>query len=105
MIPVRAILFLIPLILFITNVLAQPGKEGAKVISANNSIVNEYTALTANATAGNTTLTVASNTLNQNARFSGSLAAGDLIMIIQMQGATLTSANDSSWGMVSSYGN
>src|SRR5689334_1030637 len=104
MISHRSGLLFLFLLIFI-NVIAQPGKEGVKAISSNNTIVNEYTALSADAVSGATSITVASNSLNQNARFSGILAAGDLIMIIQMQGATLTSSNDTSWGQVASYGN
>ncbi len=65
---------------------AQRGKDGNRVISSANTIVNEYTYLTANATSGSTTINVASSNLNTNARFTSSLAAGDLIFIIQVQG-------------------
>ncbi len=67
---------------------AQRGKDGSPTITTTVE-VNEYTYLTANATAGNTTITVAGSTLNAHNRFSANLAPGDLIMIIQMQGATL----------------
>ena len=71
------------------NVAAQRGKNGAKVITAANTIVNEYTTLTVDATAGSSSVTVAANTLNANNRFSNILSAGDLIFIIQMQGASI----------------
>ena len=83
--------------------LANPGKDGSKTITTSNTIVNEYTTLTSNASSGSTTLNVAASTLNANGRFSGSLAAGDLVLIIQMQGASISTNNNSSYGTVSSY--
>ena len=72
-------------VLSFSNLFSQKGKDGAKTINAANTKVNEFTALTANASIGNTTLTVASSSLNTNARFTSTLTPGDLIMIIQMQ--------------------
>ncbi|WP_400193833.1 Ig-like domain-containing protein [Hymenobacter sp. B81] len=82
---------------------AQRGKDGARSVSAVGVIVNEYTTLTANAAAGTRTLNVANGLLNANARFSGNLAAGDLVMIIQMQGATISTADDATYGNVTAY--
>lgn len=93
---------------------AQRSKDGAKIVSTANNIVNEYTTLTANAAAGASTITVANSTLNTNGRFPGALAPGDLIMIIQMQGATILGAPDlftpgigfpydSTWGAITNY--
>jgi gliding motility-associated-like protein len=95
---------------------AQRGKDGNVTVNTANRIVNEYTTLTANAAAGNTSVTVAASGLNANSRFSGTLAAGDLIMIIQMQGATIlgqpdafspaiSNPNDATWGSVTNYNN
>lgn len=107
------------ILLFITTGLfAQRGKNGNVTISSTK-VVNEYTTLTADITAGATSITVANSALNTKGRFSGNLAAGDLVMIIQMQGATINGAltskyvgnantatpNDSSWGLITSYGN
>jgi gliding motility-associated-like protein len=94
----------------------QRGKEGNVIINTANRIVNEYTALTANASAGAVSISVAASSLNANSRFSGPLAAGDLIMIIQMQGATIlgqpdagtpaiSNPNDPTWGTVTNYNN
>ena len=58
---------------------AQQGKDGVASITTT-SIVNVYTFLTANAAAGTTNITVAS---------TAGLSAGDLIYIVQMQGATV----------------
>lgn len=90
----------------------QRGKNGNVTISAS-AIVNEFTYLTANAAVGATSITVNSNNLNANGRFSTALAAGDLIMIIQMQGATMNATqsfqwslpNDNTWGGVTAYNN
>ncbi len=96
----------------------QRGIDGNKTINALNTIVNEYTTLTANAAAGATTITVAASGLNANSRFGAgnTLAPGDLIMIIQMQGATILGApdaftptisnpNNATWGAVTNYNN
>jgi gliding motility-associated-like protein len=97
------------------NLLAQRGKTSNLTIS-NTQIVNEYTAVTADITAGTTTIQVANSSLNANNRFNGNLSAGDLIMIIQMQGATLNLTpdpnnsnlslpKDSTWGTIINYNN
>jgi gliding motility-associated-like protein len=83
---------------------AQQGKNGAGIITANTT-VNEYTSLTINATGGSTSITVSNNSINTHGRFSSALSAGDLIMIIQMQGATINSTQDTTWGAVTNYGN
>ena len=67
---------------------SQRGKEGNYTVSASNTVVNSYTNMTANASAGATFITVDSNTMSGVA-FSGNLAPGDLILIIQMQGASI----------------
>ncbi len=83
----------------------QQGKDGAKVISTTVT-VNEFTSLTANASAGNTFVTVTSSNLNSNGRFTSGLSSGDLIMIIQMQGSTIKgNVNDSTWGEILNYNN
>ncbi len=96
---------------------SQPGKDGTKTITLSNTIVNEFTKLNADANSGAVSLTVASSSLNANARFTSSLSAGDLILVIQMQGAvingTLTGTSavpvaaplDSSWGKILDYKN
>jgi len=97
---------------------AQRGKSGSVTINTANKIVNEYTTLTVDAAVGSTTIAVAASSLNANTRFGAgnNLAAGDLIMIIQMQGATILGApdvgtptisnpNDATWGGVTNYNN
>jgi gliding motility-associated-like protein len=98
--------------------MAQRGKNGNQTITTSNSIVNEYAVLTADASTGNTTITVDNNSLNSNNRFSSSLSQGDLIMIIQVQGASLFGTTfvdgngdtfgwpkDSTWGEIVNYNN
>ncbi len=99
---------------FTSLLFAQKGKDGPLVVTST-VVVNEYTNLTADAFAGNTSITVANSSLNTHTRFSGALAAGDLVMIIQMQGAsingrldpsdTISIPNDSSWGAITNYNN
>jgi len=85
---------------------AQRGKDGAVTVTTANQILNEYTTLTVNAAAGSTNLQVASSGLNANGRFSSALAAGDLIYIIQVQGATIDGGSFwSGFGYISNYNN
>jgi gliding motility-associated-like protein len=67
---------------------AQRGSMGNMTITVQNEWLNSYTTLTANANVGATSITVANNALS-GAAFSSNLAAGDLILIVQMQGATV----------------
>jgi PKD repeat protein len=99
-IPVLAMLILVVPALC----LAQRGKDGAKTISSSVN-VNEYTPLSADVSAGSTTISVSNSALNTNGYFSGSLAAGDLVFIIQMQGASMSLNNDSTYGNVNVYNN
>ena len=69
--------------------IAQRGKDGPRTITALNTVVNEYTILTTNAFAGSTGITVNNSGLNLNSRFPTALSAGDLLLIIQLQGAEL----------------
>ncbi|MCK9612526.1 MAG: gliding motility-associated C-terminal domain-containing protein [Bacteroidales bacterium] len=65
---------------------AQRGKNGSYTVSLTNTILNAYTTLISDITAGATSITVANNSLSL---FSTNLAPGDLIFIIQMQGAAI----------------
>src|SRR4051812_28156695 len=80
---------------------AGQGIHGAKTVFTSNGILNEFTTLTANANTGATSLTVAASALNTNLRFGGNLVAGELVLVIQMQGASMTTTgltNSSAWG-------
>ena len=94
-------------LLFITmQLIAQPGKQGTFTVVSNNTIVNEYTTLSQDAKTGDNLIDVVNSTLNSNNRFSNVLSAGDLIFIIQLQGATIkTNVNDSTWGTILDYHN
>jgi hypothetical protein len=89
------------------------GKDGAVTASDPNTIVNGYSALTAATAVGVSPATV---TVNNIADFTAdttspgtrpALAPGDLVLIIQMAGATINEPadpNDASYGEVTSYG-
>jgi gliding motility-associated-like protein len=100
------------------NSFAQRGKDGSLTVTTTNKIVNEYAVLTADAVVGNASIVVDNNGLNTNNRFAGPLSQGDLIMIVQVQGAnifgntfvdvngvTFGSPKDSSWGEILNYNN
>lgn len=83
----------------IGNALAQRGKDNSYTVTAAGTQINAYTSVTANANVNATSITVASNTLT-NGFFGTALAPGDLIMIIQMQGASMSIdvTPTASWG-------
>ncbi len=103
MLKVKFILFVFCLSLF-SNAFSQKGKDAVKTVSVANVKINEFTALTANAAAGNATINVAASSLNTNARFTSTLTPGDLIMIIQMQGAFTKTAFTPAWIHDNTYG-
>ncbi|CAG0990429.1 MAG: PKD domain-containing protein [Bacteroidetes bacterium] len=100
--------------IFTFSLFAQRGKNGNKTVSITES-VNAYTTLTINASIGATSLSVTNSNLSAN--FGNNLSAGDLLLIIQMQGASMnaTCANppfctfglpvDTSWGSILNYNN
>jgi len=75
----RKLLLIISLLL-ITNTFAQRGHDGDYTTPGIGSIVNTYSKVNGTIAPSSTTITVA------NAAFASSLAPGDLIMIVQMQG-------------------
>jgi hypothetical protein len=97
---------LLSLVLFFAlGLSAQRGKQGNLTVNAANTIVNEYTSLTANANQGSFNLQVTASSLNANSRFPNVLQPGDLIVIVQMQGATITSGDNALFGEVVQYNN
>ncbi len=82
---------------------AQRGKHGIRSITSASTLVNEYTTLTANAAIGNITIQVSNSTLNANNRFSNTLSAGDLLLIIQMQGAQIVAGDVPDFGTITNY--
>lgn len=87
------------------GLLAQRGKQGPANISAANTIVNEYTTLIADAVPGDLQLLVAASGLNANNRFPNALQPGDLLLIIQIQGASISGSDNPAFGQITSYNN
>lgn len=89
---------------------AQQGKHGLQTVNALNVRINEFTALTTpTVNAGTSTIQVVNAALNTNSRFTNTLQVGDLLMIIQMQGAIIKSfstvgGQDSTYGEILNYG-
>ena len=75
-----------------------PGKDGDVTISGIQ-VVNEYASLSSSAAAGSAQLTV--NSLAGNLP---SLEAGDLILIYQAQGATISGVDSASYGSITNLG-
>ncbi len=67
----------------------QIGKDGTLTVGAANTTVNAYTTLSAAAASGATTITVAS---------AAGITAGDVLMVYQAQGATISTANTNTYG-------
>ncbi len=78
----------------------QPGKSGAVTISALNTVVNCYSPVTNNAVAGATSVTV-NNSGGSNCNWE----CGDMVMIYQAQGASISTANSDAYGTINSYNN
>jgi hypothetical protein len=94
----RAIILLLFLILFIKNSFSQCGtaptmSSGTTTISTLNQVLNTYYTGTGNPAAGATTLTVGASRGSAT-----SIATGDLVLIIQMQGADFNSSNNDTYG-------
>lgn len=88
------------------SIKAQRGKDGDKVVTGVET-VNDYTFLTADASIGDTSIQVNNSSLSTN--FSGNLAPGDLIMIIQVQGVSIIDMahpnQTPDWGRITNYNN
>lgn len=78
----------------ITGALA--GQEGALVVTAPDTIVNRYASLAADANEGDESIT-----LSRIADLMP-LAEGDLLLVVQMQGATIDTSDATSYGTVQS---
>jgi hypothetical protein len=81
---------------------SQVGFMGSGTITGNNIDVNTRTHLTSNVSAGSTSISVSNSNLSGSV-FSGNLSSGDLILIIQMQGATINIANNATYGDITNY--
>ena len=97
---------------------SQPGKDGSLTVSVANTVLNRYTRVITSITVGNTTIAVQNiSDLNRDgigylpsgfvsnaSGFAANLLSpGDLIMVYQAQGATITTSNSISYGAITSY--
>lgn len=97
-------------ILFLTNtpsgevsqVIPIIGRDGALTLASEDTVLNQYTSLANDASAGSITLVV--NDIDDLSE-GGALAGDDLVLIIQMQGASITLDDDSTFGSISAYNN
>lgn len=78
----------------------QPGKSGAVTISALNTVVNCYSPVTNNVTAGATSVTV-NNSGGSNCNWE----CGDMVMIYQAQGASINTGDSPAYGDITAYNN
>ncbi len=75
------------------------GEDGDVVVSAPGTVLNTYAVLASDAAAGDTSLVVTDATDLDSAAL-GPLGAGDLVLVMQMQGASITNTDDASYGTV-----
>jgi uncharacterized repeat protein (TIGR01451 family) len=73
---------------------ATPGKDGSPTLSAN---PNTYYPATASATVGTSSITVGAGTLGSTTAAT-TISKGDLLLVIQMQGADIDYTNSDSYG-------
>lgn len=74
----------------------QIGKDGARTVTAANTVLNTVTTLSAGAASGAGTITVAS---------AAGITAGDVLMLYQAQGASIATTNTSGYGAVTALNN
>lgn len=76
------------------------GVDGDFTVTAANTVLNNYTALATDVVAGATSFEV-DRRADLNNSINGNLEAGDLLLIIQMQGATISTTDTVNYGTVS----
>lgn len=77
------------------------GSNGNYTITSADTVLNEYAVLASDASAGSTTITVTNAAdLDSPIPEIGPLSTGDLLMIIQMQGATINTSDSVDYGSV-----
>ena len=79
------------------------GKDGDVAVDAMGRVLNRYAALGADANRGNTTLTL-SGQLGHDLEALQPIASGDLLLIMQMQGADISGDNSARFGEVQDLG-
>ena len=73
-----------------------PGKDGAFTATAANTTINSYATLTAGAGSGDSTINVSS---------AAGITPGDVLLIYQAQGATISTTDANTYGEVNALGN
>ena len=79
----------------------QPGKDGAFTASTSGTVVNLYARLATDAAASSTTLALGA-VAGRCTLDPATLLADDLLLVIQMQGATISTVDDATYGAVTS---
>jgi uncharacterized repeat protein (TIGR01451 family) len=79
------------------------GTDGAVTVAAANTVLNQYAVLATNAAVGATSITV-TNIADLTSPTFGALATGDLLLIAQMQGATIDTTDTANYGTVTALG-
>lgn len=74
---------------------ATPGKDGSPTLSVN---PNTYYPGTASAAAGAISITVGAGTRGSTTVAASTISAGDLLLVMQMQGAEINTSNNDSYG-------
>lgn len=106
---------LLLLLVQLSPIFSQKGKDG--ILSINTpTIVNEFATVISDININDTQLTLSQTTLNDNNRFNNILSPGDLILIIQMQGASVDASAEpwtgngiyglpysAQWGTITNY--
>jgi hypothetical protein len=80
------------------------GKDGGFTVMAANTILNQYSRVTANVAVGASTVTINNITDLTSAQF-GALEPGDLVMLYQAQGATIDTTDTAMYGNITGINN
>ena len=81
-----------------------PAEDGNVTVTAANTVLNQYAVLAGDVAAGATSLTV-TNAADLDSTTFGPLAAGDLLLVVQMRGASINTTNTINYGNVTSLNN
>lgn len=108
-------LLILVILILVLPIYSQKGKDGLLNINTP-TIVNEFASVTNDININDTQLNLNQTTLNNNNRFNANLSSGDLILIIQMQGASVNASAEpwtgngiyglpysAEWGTINSY--
>ncbi len=103
--------FLFVFILFTGNLFSQKSKDGSYTVTTSNEVLNRYSELDITVMAGSSILVVkdinelnGTNTVSTvNPYANDVLSAGDLVMVIKMQGASMDITNTPAYGSIANY--